>query len=141
MAQTAFMITEAASIEIRSRLQSSGLDEAIASMLDTSQSFSPSADLLKAISQNLDNSEMLSIAMKEFRDREPTLKMRLDVGIYDVDKCPPEHRAEIGGIPFVVPPAPLADFALDYVEGQFVLRRGDQTYRRLTEALGAQGAI
>ena len=135
MALMAFAITDAASREIRCRLESSELEQPIASLLDTSQSFSASEEIVDAISRNASNEEMLAIALKEHREREPILKMRLDVGIYDLAVCPPEYRVEIAGVPFAQPPLPFENCVLDYVEGEFMLRRGEKTYARMVDLL------
>jgi hypothetical protein len=132
----AFAITEAASIEIRSRLESSECDRPIASLMDSSQSFSASSEIVDAISRKAGDSDMLAIAMKEYRERETTLDFRLGVGIYEADDCRPEDLVKIEGLQFALPKEMreyLTDHVLDYVDSAFLMRNGHRVYLRLMD--------
>jgi hypothetical protein len=132
----AFAITEAASTEIRSRLESSECDGPTAALLDSSQSFSASSEILDAISREAGDSEMLGIAMKEYRERETTLDFRLSVGVYEANKCRPEDLVTIDGLRFAMPKELreyFTDYILDYVDGDFLLRNGHHIDLRLMD--------
>jgi hypothetical protein len=141
----AFSISEAAAREIRRKIEFSEIEEPIASLLDSSQSFSPSAEMLDAITRNASDEEMRELAMKEQLDRAPFLKMHLEVGIYDLEEVPPEYRVEIDGFRFSMAQAMvdhLMDHVLDHDNGAFVLRHGQRVYPSLVEwAKGLESAV
>jgi hypothetical protein len=141
----AFTISEAAGREIRRQIQFSALERPIASLLDSSQPFLPSTEMLDAISRNAGDEEMLALGMKEHRDRESTLEMHLSVGIYKLDEVPIEYRVEIAGLPFSMARVlfeRLGDHVLDHDGQAFVLRCGERVFLSLREwAKGLESAV
>jgi hypothetical protein len=132
----AFVITEAAAREIRSRLDSSGCAQPVASLLDSSGSLPVPPEILDAISRNADESEMRSIAMDEYRELEGKLDFHLDVDVYEAGDCPPEVLVEIAGLQFAMPSEMreyFTNYVLDYAENVFLLKHGRGIFRRLMD--------
>jgi hypothetical protein len=91
--------------------------------------------MVDAIHRNADEGEMRSLAMKYYQNRD-NVEFHLDVGLYNEADCPPEDLVSISGIPFVMPRLMLeflGGHQLDYVERRFVLVKGSQVFRRLSD--------
>jgi hypothetical protein len=139
----AFAITEAAQREIRSRLESSACERPTASLIDSSQTFTTPSDLVDAISNKATYSEMFEIAMKDYREREGTLDFRLEVGVYEADKCRPQDLVLLDGIQFAIPKEMreyFTDYVLDYASGYFLLKNGDLVFLRLMDLGKGEGS-
>ena len=132
----AFTVSETAARGLQRKIGFSEIELPIASLLDSSQSFSPSTEMLDAMTRKASDEEMLALAMKEHRDREPTLKMHVEVGIYDLEEVPSEYRVENAGFRFSMAQAMLerlSDHVLDYDSGAFVLRHGERVFPSLID--------
>ena len=131
-----FAITGAAAQEIQSRLESSSCKRPTAALLDSSQTFTTPSEMVDAISKDASDPEMLELAMKEYRKRQPTLEFRLTVGVYEAAKCRPQDLVLLDGIQFAVPKEMLdylREYVLDYEDERFLLKSGSRVVTKLMD--------
>jgi len=92
--------------------------------------------MVDAISKDASDPEMLELAMKEYRKRQPTLEFRLTVGVYEAAKCRPQDLVLLDGIQFAVPKEMLdylREYVLDYEDERFLLKSGSRVVTKLMD--------
>ena len=140
----AFAITAVAAQEIRSHLASSSCERPTASLIDSSQTFTTPSEMVDAISKQANDSEMLELAIKEYRKRQQTLEFRLTVVVYEAAKCRPQDLLMLEGIQFAMPKEMLEhlrDYVLDYEDGRFLLKSGSRVVARLMDLERGSSAV
>ena len=134
-------ITESAATTILARFRSSEIANATASLLDRTAALPVSQAIGDALSRSASDSEMRDLAVEEYGEVLDTLEFRLDIGVYASSECRPQDLVDIGGISFALPMQMrecLAGYILDYVDGRFMLKKGERVFLRLRDLDGGE---
>lgn len=131
----AFSIAPSAANVIRQRIEGSSVDRPIAMMIDCSHPLPPSRELDAAVLRKASPAELRDIAKRAYPLDK--LEFHLDVPVYSKSQYPSWMFARIDGVELVLPfwvRWKLRNWTLDFVNGCFLLRSGDQVRNTLSGA-------